>query len=163
MKTVSVLCNWSNDAQCVLLCRDPKNKRDVVVKKFKAEKDAGKILREVHYNKQACKLGFAPKVYGYDCEKKIIIMEKLDENLKDYLRRVKRISRTTDRAITNLIYRVCSSKIMNGSLKCVNIMRKGSEWYLIDYGRAGPSKTADKYKDIYVSMIKKEMLSIATH
>ena len=126
-----------------------KNKRgeEYAMKMFPKQKSAAMLLKEAAFQKQAACHGLAPQVKDVDEDNKYIVMEKLDKNLFDIVKKNNgEIPDTVQKKIINIIKKMDGTGVFHGDPNPANFMLKGNTMYMIDYGFA---------KDIDDRLIKK--------
>ena len=126
-----------------------KNKKgdEFAMKMFSKHKSVNMLLKEVVFQKQAAKHGIAPQIKETNEEHKYIVMEKLDKNLFDIVKKNKgEIPDTVQRKIVSVIKKMDGTGVFHGDPNPANFMLKGNSMYMIDYGFA---------KDIDDKLMKK--------
>jgi len=126
-----------------------KNKRgdEYAMKMFPKQKSVNMLLKEAAFQKQVARHGLAPSVKEVDEENKYIVMEKLDKNLFDIVKKHNgEIPDTVQKKIVNIIKKMDDTGVFHGDPNPANFMLKGNTMYMIDYGFA---------KDIDDRLIKK--------
>ena len=116
-----------------------KRGRDYAMKQFKSTKSGNMIEREAQLQAQASKIGISPKVLSYDKENKVIIMEKMDNNLFDILRKTNgKLKKKIQEDIVSIIKNLDKVKIFHNDPSPLNFMFKNDKLYIIDFGFAKP-------------------------
>jgi len=126
-----------------------KNKKgdEYAMKMFPKQKSVNMLLKEAGFQKQASRHGLAPVVREVNEEGKYIVMEKLDKNLFDIVRKNNgEIPDAVQKKIINVIKKMDTTGVFDGDPNPANFMLKGNTMYMIDYGFA---------KDIDDRLIKK--------
>jgi len=126
-----------------------KNKKgdEFAMKMFSKHKSVNMLLKEVVFQKQAAKHDIAPQIKETNEEHKYIVMEKLDKNLFDIVKKNQgAIPDTVQRKIVSVIKKMDGTGVFHGDPNPANFMLKGNSMYMIDYGFA---------KDIDDKLMKK--------
>jgi tRNA A-37 threonylcarbamoyl transferase component Bud32 len=127
-----------------------KRGRDYAMKQFKSTKSGNMIEREAQLQSRASEIGISPKVLSYDKENKVIIMEKMDYNLFDILRKTNgKLQKKIQEDIVSIIKNLDKAKIFHNDPSPLNFMFKNDKLYIIDFGFAKPidSKLSKKLSD----------------
>ena len=98
-------------------------------------KNINEIKKEVMLQKKASKYGISPKILDYDINGRYIVMEKLDTTLYDiYKKQNKQLTIKQQKKVIRLFQKLDNCGIFHGDPNPLNIMCKGSNWYMIDFG-----------------------------
>ncbi len=110
---------------------------EYAMKVFPKQKSINTLLKEVEHQREAARHGIAPEVKEINEEGKYIVMEKLDKNLFDIVKKNNgEIPDTIQRKIANVIKRMDETGVFHGDPNPANFMMKGTAMYMIDYGFA---------------------------
>lgn len=114
------------------------NGRFYAQKKFKKNKSAKKIEKEVKFQTIAAKYGISPRIKEYNLEDKYIIMQKLDTNLFDILKkRNGKLSINYQKEIVRLIKKLDEIEIFHKDPNPLNFMLdENKNMFIIDFGFA---------------------------
>lgn len=135
------------------------NKKEVAVKIFKKSKSSHSIVREAKLQMIAAKHGLSPKVLDYDGDAKYIAMELLDTNLYDcFCEQEGQLTSEQQREVIRLFDKLDRCKVFHGDPNPLNFMKKGSKWYIIDFGMAKP--ITDKVRIRYGDTPNKRYMSL---
>ena len=94
-----------------------------------------KMLIETTFQKIASKYDLSPKIKEIDTDNRFIVMEKLDFNLIDYIKKNKGvISTNVQRRIIEIINTLDKIKVFHGDPNPLNFMFKKNKLYIIDFG-----------------------------
>ncbi len=114
-----------------------KRNREVAIKIFHSSKKASRIVREAKLQSRASNAGITPQVYDYDGDGKYIVMEKLDINLYDcFCNQKGQLTLRQQQEIVALFRVLDTCQIFHGDPNPLNFMKKGTRWYIIDFGFA---------------------------
>ena len=104
-------------------------------KTFKKKKSAANIKREVDFQIKAAEVDVAPKVIDVNLKNKSITMEKMDKTVLEVLKDQDGVL-TDDQQIkiVKLYEKLDKIGILHNDANPLNLMIKGDEWRLIDYG-----------------------------
>lgn len=105
-----------------------------VVKTFRSDKDKKHFILEYLFQKRASEAGIAPKVYGYNIQKRYFIMEKMDSHLIAHLIYKKSVSLEYQKQIYSLFCKLDAIELFHNDSNLCNYMIKDDQIYLIDYG-----------------------------
>ena len=122
---------------------------EYAMKIFSKQKSVNTLLREAEHQKQVAKHGLAPEIKDINQEHKYIVMEKLDKNLFDVVKKNNgEIPETLQKKIVNIIKKLDNTGVFHGDPNPANFMTKGSTMYIIDFGFAKPidDKLVKKYE-----------------
>ena len=87
------------------------------------------------YKKIAAKHDLSPKIKEIDTDNRYIVMEKLDFNLIDYIKKNKGIlSISVQKRIIEIVNKLDEIKVFHGDPNPLNFMFKGNKLYIIDFG-----------------------------
>ena len=107
------------------------------MKVFPKQKSINTLLKEVEHQREAARHGIAPEIKEINQEGKYIVMEKLDKNLFDIVKKNNgEIPDTIQRKIVNVIKQMDETGVFHGDPNPANFMMKGTSMYMIDYGFA---------------------------
>jgi len=110
---------------------------EYAMKVFPKQKSINTLLKEVGHQREAARHGIAPQIKEINEEGKYIVMEKLDKNLFDIVKKNNgEIPDTIQRKIANVIKRMDETGVFHGDPNPANFMLKGTSMYMIDYGFA---------------------------
>ena len=110
---------------------------EFAMKKFAMKKSVQTLQKEANYQKIVAKHGLAPKIKEVNEEYKYIVMEKLDRNLFDIVKKHNgEIPDNIQRKIIQVISGLDDTGVFHGDPNPANFMLKGSDMYMIDYGFA---------------------------
>jgi len=128
-----------------------KNKRgdEFAMKTFAKSKSSNTLQKEAYYQSQAAKHGIAPKIKEINETEKFIVMDKLDRNLFDIIKKNNgEIPEHFQKEIINVISKMDQTGVFHGDPNPANFMIKGNNMYMIDYGFARDidDKLIRKYK-----------------
>jgi len=121
---------------------------EFAIKIFRPGKSRSSILQEVTLQQQAAAAMIAPRVIEYDVDGKFIVMEKLDQTLYDlFVEQGGILSRSQQRSIIHLFKKLDKCDVFHADPNPLNFMRRGSKWFVIDFGFAMQidSKCISKY------------------
>ena len=116
-----------------------KNKKgdEFAMKTFAKSKSSNTLQKEAYYQAQAAKFGIAPKIKEINEDEKYIIMDKLDRNLFDIVKKHNgEIPTHVQRKIIRVISKMDETGVFHGDPNPANFMIKGQSMYMIDYGFA---------------------------
>ena len=118
---------------------ETRRKKEVVIKKFRSNKNRDDIKNEVTMLKKAHKLGIAPAVYSYHSDDKnpYIVMEPLGKTLFEYMKKTGKISLRHQQQIISILEKLDENKIFHGDISPLNFMTgkdDSSHLYIIDFG-----------------------------
>lgn len=131
----------------VYLVRDNHNNNNYAMKRFRRNKSSINLKKEAHIQSRAAKHFICPQVYDYDTVSKYIVMEKIDNNLFNLLRKQKgKMATTYQKQMINILQKLDEIGIFHGDASPLNFMITGRKLYIIDFGFA---------KDINTTLIKK--------
>jgi len=118
-------------------------------KQFKKTKSAKNIEKEVQFQRLASKFGLSPKVKEYNLEDKYIIMEKLEVNLFDILRKKEgKLSKKQQDEIIDIFERLDKHYIFHKDPNPLNFMYdKNKKLNIIDFGFAEMIEEDSKVKN----------------
>ena len=114
-----------------------KNKKGELyaMKTFSKQKSENAIMREATHQKQVARHGLAPVVRDINTTHKYIVMDKLDKNLFDIVKKNNgNIPDAIQRKIVGLIKKMDETGVFHGDPNPANFMMKGNIMYMIDYG-----------------------------
>ena len=110
---------------------------EYAMKVFPKQKSINTLLKEVGHQNEAARHGIAPEIKEINKDEKYIVMEKLDKNLFDIVKKNNgEIPETIQRKIVNIIKRMDETGVFHGDPNPANFMMKGTTMYMIDYGFA---------------------------
>ena len=110
---------------------------EYAMKVFPKQKSINTLLKEVEHQREAARHGIAPEIKEINQEGKYIVMEKLDKNLFDIVKKNNgEIPDTIQRKIVNVIKQMDETGVFHGDPNPANFMMKGTSMYMIDYGFA---------------------------
>lgn len=112
-----------------------KHGKEYAMKTFKKTKSSATLYKEYSLQKKASKKGVAPKVYDYDTVGKWILMEKMDGHLITDLSKIT-LNKKEQERIVDIFKLLDDARVLQGDANILNLMTKGGEIYLIDYGFA---------------------------
>ena len=116
---------------------EDRNGEQYAMKTFSKQKSNKNLLNESEYQKQVASYGIAPNIKYVDETNKYIVMEKLDKNLFDIIKKHDgEIPETIQRKIIKLIKKMDETGIFHGDPNPANFMMKGNNIYMIDFGFA---------------------------
>ena len=116
---------------------EDRNGEQYAMKTFSKQKSNKNLLNESEYQKQVASHGIAPNIKYVDETNKYIVMEKLDKNLFDIIKKHDgEIPETIQRKIIKLIKKMDETGIFHGDPNPANFMMKGNNMYMIDFGFA---------------------------
>ena len=116
---------------------EDRNGEQYAMKTFSKQKSNKNLLNESEYQKQVASHGIAPNIKYVDETNKYIVMEKLDKNLFDIIKKHNgEIPETIQRKIIKLIKKMDETGIFHGDPNPANFMMKGNNMYMIDFGFA---------------------------
>ena len=116
---------------------EDRNGEQYAMKTFSKQKSNKNLLNESEYQKQVASYGIAPNIKYVDETNKYIVMEKLDKNLFDIIKKHDgEIPETIQRKIIKLIKKMDETGIFHGDPNPANFMMKGNNMYMIDFGFA---------------------------
>ena len=131
----------------VYLVNDRDSDKDYAMKCFRKGKSSKRLLEEAHLQNLAAKGGVSPEVYDCDTVSKYIVMEKMDNNLYNILKKQKgKLSLAYQKQMINIFHRLDEIGVFHGDASPLNFMVKGRKLYIIDFGFA---------KAINMSLMKK--------
>lgn len=117
------------------------------MKVFSKTKAVSTLVKEAHYQKMVSKHGIAPKVLETNEEEKYILMELMDKNLFDIIKKNNgELSDAVQKKIVKVITKMDETGVFHGDPNPANFMLTGNQMYMIDYGFA---------KDIDEKLMKK--------
>jgi len=117
------------------------------LKLFSKTKAVSTLVKEGHYQKMVAKHGLAPKVVEINEEEKYILMELMDKNLFDIMKKNNGVlSDSVQKKIVKVITKMDDTGVFHGDPNPANFMLTGGKMYMIDYGFA---------KDIDGKLMKK--------
>lgn len=120
---------------------------EYAMKQFSKQKSATTLQKEGGFQSQVSKFGLAPKIKEVNEDGKYIVMDKLDRNLFDIVKKHQgEIPDAIQRKIVGVITKMDETGVFHGDPNPANFMLKGSTMYMIDYGFA---------RDIDEKLIKK--------
>ena len=104
-------------------------------KTFKKTKSVTNIKREVDFQIKAAEVNVAPKVIDVNLKNKSITMEKMDKTVLEVLKDQDGVlTDDQQRKILKLYKKLDKIGILHNDANPLNLMIKGDEWRLIDYG-----------------------------
>ena len=116
-----------------------KNGKKFAMKVFRKNKNSKSLIREYDMQKEASKIGVAPKVVECNVKEKYIVMERMDRLLIDSMKkRNGLLTRTRQMEILNIFRKLDKARIFHGDPNLLNFMIKNGRIYLIDYGFSKP-------------------------
>ncbi len=111
--------------------------QDYALKKFKSTKSIDNIQKEAEFQKIASKSLITPKVIDVSSFGRYIVMEKLDESLPDYMRKVNgNLDLSYQKQIEKIINILDKIGIFHADPNPFNFMIKNGKIYIIDFGFA---------------------------
>lgn len=120
---------------------------EYAMKTFKKQKSSDLIRKEATLQQQAADCGVAPNVIEVDTISKFIVMDKLDKNLIDVMKKQNgNLTPQQQQQIVRIFQKLDTALVFQGDSNPINYMLKGKKIYLIDYGFA---------KEINSKLIKK--------
>ncbi len=126
------------------------DKREVAIKIFRKSKKESEIETEAKLQIIAAEAGLSPKVIEYSARGRFIVMEKLDTNLFDLFKQQNgQITISQQKALITLFRKLDKCKIFHGDPNPLNFMKKGTKWYVIDFGLSQKitERNTRKYSD----------------
>lgn len=132
------------------LVYDKKTKNDYAMKTYRKNKNTENMEREYLFQKKAAEIGISPKVIDYDTVNKTIIMEKLDEDLVDVIRRQKgKMTIKQQKELMEIFRLLDTIGVFHKDSNPLNFMFKNGKMYVIDYGFS--EEITDKLKKHYLT------------
>lgn len=123
----------------VYLVYDNKENRDCAMKCFRKSKSSVTLKKEVQLQSIAANAGVSPDVYDYDTVSNYIVMEKMDNNLFNILKKQKgKLSISYQKQMVNIFKKLDEVGVFHGDASPLNFMIKGKKLYIIDFGFAKP-------------------------
>lgn len=118
-------------------------------KQFKKTKSSKNIEKEVQFQILAAKFGLAPKVKEYNLEDKYIIMEKMEVNLFDILRKKEgKLTKKQQEEIIDIFEKLDKHYIFHKDANPLNFMYdKDKKLKMIDFGFAEMIEENSKVKN----------------
>lgn len=109
--------------------------RVFVAKQFPQKKSPKVIEKEIKFGRIASEHGFGPKIHYENPEKRMFIMDAMEETLCDlWIRQGHRLTKTQLDDLFDLIERSRKAGIVHNDAKCLNIMLRKGKMYFIDFG-----------------------------
>lgn len=111
------------------------NGNEYAMKTFKKTKSHDNLRREALLQIRAAEVGVAPTIIEYDTVSKFIVMEKMDRNLLDIIKKQNgELTKKQQNQIIRLFQSLDECRVFHGDANPLNYMQKGKRLYLIDYG-----------------------------
>ena len=110
---------------------------EYAMKTFPKQKSTNNIQKEASYQKHVATFGLAPKIKDVSETERYIIMDRLDRNLFDIVKKHNgNIPDAIQKKIVNIICKMDETGVFHGDPNPANFMLKGNDMYMIDYGFA---------------------------
>lgn len=123
------------------------NGMEYAMKTFRKNKSSKNLKKESELQKLASAIGIAPKVIEIDTVSKYIVMEKMDNQLINVIKKQKGVLRQKQqKQILSIFRKLDKVGVFHGDPNLMNFMYKDNQLYIIDFGM---SRYIDK------SLIKK--------
>lgn len=131
----------------VYLVEDTYTGNRYAMKCFRKNKSSKNLLREVALQDRASTMGVCPKIIDYDTISKYIVMEYLDHNLYDMLKkRNGLLSQNYQKQMISIFTKLDKIGIFHNDASPLNFMIHNKKLYIIDFGYA---------KEINIDLIRK--------
>ena len=144
-KIIKQLGTEGKEGTCYLV-ENRKGER-YAMKCFAKSKSSNMLQKEALAQKEVAKYDLAPKIKEVNEDEKYIVMDHLDRNLFDIVKKNNgEIPDAYQKKVTTLISKLDETGIFHGDPNPANFMLKGQKMYIIDFGFA---------KDIDEKLIKK--------
>ena len=144
-KIIKQLGTEGKEGTCYLV-ENRKGER-YAMKCFAKSKSSNMLQKEALAQKEVAKYDLAPKIKEVNEDEKYIVMDHLDRNLFDIVKKNNgEIPDAYQKKVTSLISKLDETGIFHGDPNPANFMLKGQKMYIIDFGFA---------KDIDERLIKK--------
>ena len=135
-KVISQLGESGKEGTTNLVASKKLQDRELAMKKFKKTKSIDCIHREADFQKRASKHGITPVIHEVDEFGRSIVMDKLDENLPDHIRKAGSLSPDLQKQIINIIKKLDDIGIFHADPNPFNFMIKNGKVFIIDFGFA---------------------------
>ena len=134
-KKLYQLGNKGREARTFLVIDNIDNK-EYAMKTYRKNKSTDSMLKEIQFQNYAAKAGISPRIYDYDTgQAKMIIMEKMEEDLVDIINRQKgKMSVSQQKEVINIFKTLDAIGVFHGDANLLNFMSKNNRLYIIDYG-----------------------------
>jgi serine/threonine protein kinase len=131
----------------VYLVKDRDTECMYAMKCFKKSKSSKTLCYEIEMQRKAAEVGISPNIVDFDTVSKYIVMEKLDTNLFDMLKKQHgRLSIIYQKQLIRIFEKLDDVGVFHSDANPLNFMIKNKKMYIIDYGFA---------RRINTSLIKK--------
>lgn len=132
------------------LVYDKKTKNDYAMKTYRKNKSSKEIEQEYRFQQKAAEIGISPNLIDYDTINKTIVMEKMDEDLVDVIKKQKgKMTLKQQKELMEIFRSLDSVGVFHMDSNPLNFMFKEGKMYVIDYGFS--KEITDKLKKKYVS------------
>ena len=112
-----------------------KKGREFAMKTFRKTKSSNMLKTEYALQKKAASVGISPRVVEYDSISKYIVMERMDCQLVEILKKNKtRLSKNYQYQILEIFEKLDEVKVFHGDSNILNYMIKDGKVYIIDFG-----------------------------
>ena len=144
-KIIKQLGTEGKEGTCYLV--ENKKGEKYAMKCFAKSKSSNMLQKEALAQKEVAKYDLAPNVKEVNEDEKYIVMDYLDKNLFDIVKKNHgEIPEVYQKKVANLILKLDETGVFHGDPNPANFMLKGQKMYIIDFGFA---------KDIDDRLIKK--------
>lgn len=114
-----------------------KKKNTYAMKKFRSGKSGSRLEYEAHLLEIAGNSGISPHLIDYSRSQHWIVMEKMDENLFDILKRNNgKLSTIIQNQMINIFKKLDKIRIFHADPNPLNFMFKNGKMFIIDFGFA---------------------------
>lgn len=132
---IKQLGNKGKEARTYLAVDSKTKKIEFAIKTYRKNKSLKSLAKQVDFQKRASNVDISPKIYDYDIEGRLVVMEKLDEDLVDVITRQKgKLTIKQQREIINIFCSLDKLKIFHADANLLNFMYKNNKLYIIDFG-----------------------------
>ena len=112
-----------------------KSGNEFAMKIFKSTKSRNTLKKEAEFIEAAASISVSPKLIEYNRCYKFIVMEKLDTNLFDLLKKNKgHLTITQQKQIVSILKKLDKIKLFHADPNPLNFMLKEKKMYIIDFG-----------------------------
>jgi tRNA A-37 threonylcarbamoyl transferase component Bud32 len=128
---------------------------DCAKKVFKSGKSVNRVQREAKFQNDAASYDVAPKIYNIDLSNPpSITMEKMDKTIIEILKEQNgSLTDKQQKDILNLYQKLDNNGLLHNDANPLNLMIKGNEWKLIDYGFSKKiTKKHGQYPNLNISL-----------
>jgi len=106
-----------------------------VAKQFPPKQNPKTIQKEIEFGRIASEHGFGPRIHYVNLQRRMFIMDAMEETLCDlWIRQGRKLTKSQLDDLYDLIDRSRRAGIAHNDPKCLNIMMKKGKMYFIDYG-----------------------------